>query len=100
MSGKMIKVKVALCICCGTSMLEFESHGRSCGGVRKCDVRTDVKAKCQILKAVKKEHQINELTVLHEWQKMQIDKTRITYSLKDTHTRCIWLHIFVLFLAQ
>ena len=41
---KTIRVKVALCIWYRTSMLEPESHGESCGGVRKRDVRTDVKA--------------------------------------------------------
>ena len=48
-------------------MLELESHGGSCGGIRKGDVRTDVKADCRILEAFNKEHQINELTILCEW---------------------------------
>ena len=51
-------------------MLELESHGGSCGGDRKGDVRTDGKADCRILEALNNVHQFNELLVVYEWQKM------------------------------
>ena len=58
-----------------SSMLELESHGRSCGGVREGDIRTDVKADCWILEAVDEKHQINELVEVHEWQEMYTRKS-------------------------